>query len=265
MKPQRIVSLCPSNTEILFALGLGDRVVGADDHSDYPPQIEKLPKVGPDLKIKIERVKALEPDLVVASLTVPGMERNIENLQKSNLPYIVLNPKSIGEALDNMLMLGEVTGAEKEAEELVAGLKSRIEFIKAQAEKAERKPKLYWEWWPKPLISAGRPSWVNEMSEIVGGVNIFSQVDKTSFVVDEAEIIEGDPEVLLICWCGNHMQRKMRREKILERESWKDISGVKTGRIHCIPESLFGRPGPRLVDGLEMLAQIVHPEIFSTI
>ena len=92
MKPKRIVSLCPSNTEILFALGLVESIVGVDSHSDYPTQVKELPRVGPDLRINMEKVKALEPDLVVASLTVPGMERNIQALEKTKLPYIILNP-----------------------------------------------------------------------------------------------------------------------------------------------------------------------------
>src|ERR1700756_5611896 len=119
MKPERIISLCPSNTEILFALGLGDCIVGVDSHSDYPPQVKELPKVGPDLRINMEKVKALKPDLIVASLTVPGMERNIEALEEMKLSYIVLNPQSIKGTLEDILMVGKITGALKEEHTLV--------------------------------------------------------------------------------------------------------------------------------------------------
>jgi iron complex transport system substrate-binding protein len=263
MRPERIVSLCPSNTEILFALGLGERVVGVDSHSDYPPEVKKLSKVGPDLRINMEKVKALEPDLVVASLTVPGMERNIEALERTQLPYVVLNPQSIGETLDGILTLGETTGVLKEAHTLVEKINHAIESIKSEIEKAQYKPKLYWEWWPKPLIAACRFSWVNDMSEIVGGRNVFSHIEKTSSIVEDSEILNLDPDIALICWCGDKMQKRMSEDKIFTRQGWGSIKAIKDKRAYCIPECLFGRPGPRIIDGLEMLSRIIHPEIFG--
>ncbi len=263
MKPKRIVSLCPSNTEILFALGLEDRVVGVDSHSDYPPDVKKLPRVGPDLRINTEKVKALEPDLVVASLTVPGMERNIEALERMKLPYVVLNPRSIGETLESILTLGEITGALKEAYTLVEKINHTIESIKSEAEKVQYKPRLYWEWWPKPLIAACRLSWVNDMSEIAGGINVFSHIERTSSVVEDSEILNQNPDIALICWCGDKMQKRMSEDKILTRHGWEDIRAIRDKRVYCIPECLFGRPGPRIIYGLEMLSRIVHPEIFG--
>jgi iron complex transport system substrate-binding protein len=258
-----MVSLCPSNTEILFALGLGNCIVGVDSHSDYPPQVKDLPKVGPDLRINMEKVKALEPDLIVASLTVPGMERNIEALKEMKLPYIVLNPQSIKETLEDVLMVGEIIGALKEAHILVEKIRHTIESIKSGAEKAKYKPRLYWEWWPKPLIAACRLSWVNDMSEIVSGFNIFSHIEKTSSIVEDSEILNQDPDILLICWCGDKMQKRMSKDKILSRHGWESLKSIKEKNVYCIPESLFGRPGPRITDGLKLLSQIVHPEIFG--
>ncbi len=136
MKPELIVSLCPSNTEILFDLGLDGRIVGVDSHSDYPPKVKVLPKVGPDLRINMEKVKALEPDLVVASLTVPGMERNIEALEKTKLPYIILNPHNIEETIENILMLGEITDTLGEAQRLVDEIKNTVNSIKLQVQKS---------------------------------------------------------------------------------------------------------------------------------
>src|SRR3972149_4191290 len=129
MKPKRIVSLCPSNTEILFALGLVESIVGVDSHSDYPTQVKELPRVGTDLRINMEKVKALEPDLVVAPLTVPGMERNIEALEKTKLSYIILNPHNIEEIIENILMLGEITNTLEEAQRLVDEKKKRVYFV----------------------------------------------------------------------------------------------------------------------------------------
>ncbi len=263
MEPRRIVSLCPSNTEILFALGLEGRVVGVDSHSDYPPEAKRLPRVGPDLRINMEKVKALEPDLVVASLTVPGMERNIEALERMELPYIVLNPHSIGEMLDDILILGEITRTLKEAQTIIEKINYTIESIRSKVEKTCYRPRLYWEWWPKPLIAACRLSWVNDMSEIAGGLNVFSYIEKTSSIVEESEVFKQDPDIALICWCGDKMQKRMSEDKILTRHGWKVIKAIRDKRVYCIPECLFGRPGPRIIDGLEMLSQIIHPEIFG--
>lgn len=263
MKPERIVSLCPSNTEILFALGLEERIVGVDSHSDYPQEVTKLPKVGPDLRINMEKVKALDPDLIVASLTVPGMERNIEALERMKLPYVVLNPQSIQETLDDILTLGEITKVLKEAHTLVEKINHTIESIKSETEKAQYRPRLYWEWWPKPLTAACRLSWVNDMSEISGGLNIFSHIERASSIVADSEILNQDPDIVLICWWGDKMQKRMREDKILTWDGWESIKAIRDKRVYCIPECLFGRPGPRIVDGLEMLSRIIHPEIFG--
>lgn len=263
MKPERIVSLCPSNTEILFAIGAGESIVGVDSYSDYPPEVRNLPRVGPDLRVSIEKIKALEPDLVVASLTVPGMERNVEGLKEANLPLIVLNPTSIEETLKDILTLGKITETVEKAQSLVDEIKYTINSIKSKAEKAQYIPKLYWEWWPKPLIAACRHSWVTDMSEIVGGFNVFSYIEKTSSIVEDSDIIRQDPDILLICWCGERMQEKMSEDEIIGRPGWEKINGIRENKVHCVPEPLFGRPGPRIVDGLQMLSQIVHPEIFG--
>ena len=263
MLPKRIVSLCPSNTEILFALGAEDMVVGVDSYSDYPPQVEDLPRVGPDLRVSIEKIKGLNPDLVIASLTVPGMERNIEALKRENLPYIVLNPVSIEETLEDIKTLGRITSREDRAEDLVNEIKDVIKSIGSIGKELRYKPKLYWEWWPKPFIAACRYSWVNDMSEIVGGVNIFSDIEKTSAEIHEAEIIKRNPDILLICWCGEKMQNKMSEEQILGRGGWDRIKGITEKRVHCVPESLFGRPGPRIKEGLIMLSKIVNPDLVS--
>jgi len=219
----------------------------------------------------MEKVKALEPDLVVASLTVPGMERNIEALEKTKLSYIILNPHNIEEIIENILMLGEITNTLEEAQRLVDEIKNTVNSIKLQVQKIQYRLKLYWEWWPKPIITACRHSWVNDMSEIVGGMNIFSNIEKTSSIVEDSDILSLDPDILLICWCGEKMQNKMSIDKILTRPGWENIKAIKEKRVYCVPESLFGRPGPRIIDGLKLLSQIVHrsteaherPEIFG--
>lgn len=259
---QRIVSLACSNTEILFALGLGSRVVGVDDWSDFPPSVMDLPRVGPDLKIDMAKVAALQPDLVVASLSVPGMERNLPSLEALGVPYLVLEPKSFDDIFKDIRLVGEATGVPEVAQRLVAELHTQIEAVKMQAQKATDRPTLYWEWWPKPLISPGRQSWLVQMCELAGAHLLFKDVEATSFVVRESQVFEADPDCLMLCWCGM-LQKKMDVKKVVERPGWDRLQAVKAGRIHCFPEALYGRPGPRLVEGLERLAPVVHPELFE--
>ena len=259
--PQRIVSLTCSNTEILFALGLGAQVVGVDDWSDFPREVKALPRVGPDLKIDMAKVAALEPDLVLASLSVPGMERNLPGLERLGVPFLVLEPKSLDDVFKDIETISAATGVSESGRRLIADLQARIDAVRARAREAIDRPTLYWEWWPKPLISPGRLSWILQMSELAAADLLFKDVEATSFVVQESQVCERDPDFVMLCWCGT-LQEKMNVSKVGERPGWERLRAVKQGRIHCFPEDLFGRLGSCLVEGLERLARVVHPELF---
>jgi iron complex transport system substrate-binding protein len=254
------VSLTCSNTEILFALGLGDRVVGVDDWSDFPLEVTILPRVGPDLKIDMNKVAALKPDLVLASLSVPGMERNLPGLERLGVPFLVLEPKSLDDLFKDIEAIGAATGACEAGRRLILDLRARIEAVRTRTCGAAGRPTLYWEWWPKPLISPGRWSWMVQISGLAGADLLFRDVEAASFVVQESQVCEGDPDFVMLCWCGT-LQEKMNVSKVRERPGWERLRAVKQGRVHCFPEDLFGRPGPRLVEGLERLVSVVHPEV----
>jgi iron complex transport system substrate-binding protein len=251
----RLVSLCPSNTEILFGLGLGPEVVAVDDWSDWPDAVIDLPRVGPDLRVEMDRVVAARPDLVLASLSVPGMERNVDALRARGIPHLVLDPHSLEDVLSDMVTVGEACGARAAAGRAIAGATARIEKIRARG---RGRPRLgmYWEWWPKPLIAAGRRSWVHEMSEIVGCANVCADLDRPSAPLRPEDIIARDPELLMICWCGT-LQRLQDPSRVASRAGWDRIRGVRSGAVYCVPEQLFGRPSQRLLDGLDMLDEIV--------
>ncbi len=260
--PHRIVSLTCSNTEILFALGLGPRLVGVDNWSDFPPEVKRLPRVGPDLQIDMGKVAALRPDLVLASLSVPGMERNLPGLERLGVPFLVLHPTSLDDVFKDIELISEATGVLEAGRRLTADLRDRIAAVRARTREASRRPTLYWEWWPKPLISPGRQSWVVQMSELVAADLLFKEVDATSFVVDESQVFEHDPDHVVLCWCGT-LQHTMSATRVADRPGWNSLQAVRTGRVHCLPEDLYGRPGPRLAEGLDRLARVVHPELFA--
>jgi iron complex transport system substrate-binding protein len=258
----RLISICPSNTEILHALGLLKHLVAIDDYSDWPvEETAQLPHLGPDLNIDIDRLESFKPDLVLASLSVPGMEKNIERLQERNIPYIVLNPKTIHDIYQDIFLVGQHTGTADKARELVASLQERERIVRQKAALRSMTPRLYWEWWPRPFISPAGGNWLTPISELAGGVNIFTEHSGDS-VIDETgeKVIQGRPDFILAAWTGVP-SKHVDPEKIRTREGWEHIPAVLHNRIYVLEEGLYCRPSPRLFDGLEELVQLLHPDV----
>ena len=253
----RVVSLAASNTEIVCALGLGDRLVGVDDFSDFPPRIRRLPRVGPDLHIDAERVAALQPDLILASRSVPGMERNLAPLDDRGLRYEVMPSDGLAGMERAIHRVGTLLGAETRAAALVDALRARMARVRERV--AGRPPvPTYWEWWPRPPITAGGTSWITEMLELAGGRNVFADLPAESRAVTAAEVAERAPGAAVLCWCG---ARKRPDPRLLAtRPGWELLPAVRAGRLHAVLEPHFGRPGPRLAEGVELLAALLHPE-----
>lgn len=259
--PQRIVSLAASNTEIVCALGLTDRLVGVDDFSDVPLEVQRLPRVGRDLAIDAARVAALEPDLVLASLSVPGMERNIPPLEAAGLPFIVIRPRGWAGLWADIRAVATACGVSDRAEALIGHLTARAEAVGAALRNAAARPRVYWEWWPRPPITAGGPSWMTDMLRLAGGENCFGDLEAESGPVGLEDLRARRPDLIVLCWCG---ARKLADPSLVARRpGWGDLPAVQSGRVHAVLEPRFGRPGPRLVDGLEELARLLHPERFG--
>ncbi|MCF8563493.1 cobalamin-binding protein [Alicyclobacillus tolerans] len=260
----RIASLCPSNTELVFALGAGRFLVGIDNYSDYPPElVQELPKLGPDLHIDMERLAALKPDLTVASLSVPGMERVVEELKQTGLNYIVLSPHDLNGIFDDLRTLGqELTGfiPPNRTHEVISGLKERVDTVFAATQNLQAKPKLYWEWWPKPVFSPAKQNWLTEISHLAGATNIFFEMPGHQVQDDGTQVIAANPDYLLAVWTGVP-QHKVALQKILARTTWSETPAFQKKQIYILPEGLYCRPSPRLVDGLEQLTALIHPEI----
>jgi iron complex transport system substrate-binding protein len=256
----RIVSLCPSNTELLVALGLWDDVVGVDDDSDWPPAVNTKPRVGRDLNIDAEKVAALQPDLVVASLSVPGMERNIEELERLGLPYIVLNPQHIDEIADNFRLLGSACGVPARGQEEADKFLRKLETIASRTTHVTYRPTLYWEWWPNPVYTPGRDNWLTDISRLAGGENLFAEVPTDNVKTDHASVAAKDPDFVLIVWCGVPVE-KIKKEKITGRPEWDQMSAVRNNRVHILQEGYYCRPSQRLLTGLEALVNLIHPEL----
>lgn len=248
----RIVSLCPSNTEILCALGFSESLVGLDRSSDWPPQIRGLPRVGPDLEVDVERVAELRPDLVFSSLSVPGMEQNLARLDSAGIPQVVVDARSLEQVYSSILLVGRVLGVAESAHRLIAELRARLAAVEARAALLPRRPKVFLEWWPRPVIVPGRDCWTTEMIRLAGGESLFADLALRSTPVENDRVLERPPDLMLTCWCGVPHD-KQRPEKMAERPGWDALEAVQNRRMYAAEECYFGRPGPRVVEGVEWL------------
>lgn len=256
----RIVSLCPSNTEIVEYLGLSDQLIGVDDYSDWPDSIRMLPRLGPDLSINMDKVEELQPDIVLASLSVPGMEKNVEELKQRHIPHIILNPQSLSDIKEDLIMTGKALNEPERGLQAANTFQATIEAIKeAAGNKLEKPPALYWEWWPKPVFTPGKINWLTEISELVGAANLFKDVELASVQTDWQDVAERDPDYICLAWVGVRTE-KVKPELLLKRPGWAELRAVKQGNIFVLEEELFCRPSPRLLVGAEKLLTLLNSE-----
>ncbi|MDW8018385.1 MAG: cobalamin-binding protein [Thermus sp.] len=248
----RLVSLACSNTEIVWALGALDWLVGVDDHSDFPPEVARLPRVGPDLAVDLDRVEALRPDLVLASLSVPGMERVVEGLRARGIPHLVLDPETLEDVYSNIRQVARALGLEARGEEVVRGMQQRLAQARAGLPSWPRPPRVMVEWWPRPVIAAGGQSWVTGLLLALGAENAFAHLPHRSRPLTPEEVETARPDVILVSWCG---ARRLRPEVVLRRGL--GVPAVRWGQVYPLEEAYLGRPGPRLAEGAERLAGIL--------
>lgn len=253
----RIASLTCSNTEIVCALGRGSWLVGVDDHSDHPAEeLSGIPRLGPDLGIDVERLAALAPDLVLASLTVPGHERVVAAVEAAGLPWIAPAPERLADIGRDILEIGARLDAGNRAEELVREMRRELARVSDSRAGRPGVPVLV-EWWPKPVIVPGRRSWVSDLLEIAGAVNPFADRVAKSLPVEASEVLAAAVRAIAISWCGVE-ERNYRRERVLSRPGWSEVPAVRDGIIEPISEAFLGRPGPRVVEGARRLAALVE-------
>ncbi|SFX51668.1 iron complex transport system substrate-binding protein [Thermoactinomyces sp. DSM 45891] len=258
----RIVSICPSNTEILHYLGAKDLLVGVDDFSDFPPDYADLPRLGPDLSIHMDLVEELQPDLVIASLSVPGMEKNIKQLEERGIPHITLNPKSWNNILEDVLLVGSYIGRLPEAEKLVAHLTQTVEMIRKHMSTSQSIPRIYWEWWPKPVFTPGQGNWLTEVCELVGAYNIFADYLQESVQTNWLEVVKRNPDLVMVAWTGIEKHR-IKKDMFTTRPDWQNTPLADPNLIQICDEGWFCRPSPRLLVGIKHLAHLLAPSRFE--
>ncbi len=251
----RVVSLTCSNTEIVCALGCSDRLIGVDDHSDFPEDVvSALPRMGPDLDIVIERVVALKPDLVLASLTVPGHERVVAAVHQAGLEYIAPEPTSIADIYRDIKEIAGILGVPERGIELVASMRAELDGPTRPPKDA---PLVLVQWWPKPSIAPGRLSWTTELVHLAGGLNPIGSDDVKSRVLEDTEVAALAPDAIVVSWCGVHPD-KYRPDVVYSNPALRDVPAVRNRDVFCVPEAFLGRPGPRVVEGYRALCDVVQ-------
>ena len=256
--PRRIVSVAPNVTEILFTLGLGDRLVGVSTYCQYPPEALKIEKVGGYINPSLEKIVALRPDLVVG-IAEGDLRTFVDRLAALKIPVYIANPRDALEVLTSIRKIGEITFAQEPAGKIVRSMEEKIRRIQDRVQGRPR-PRVLHILDFNPLISAGKGTFVDDLIRLGGGRNVAETATGKYPRFSMEEVLVQDPEVILLA------SMKSQDPLVKQRrwwERWKAISAVKQGRIYVLDSDLIHRPSPRMVEGLEQVAKAIHPEVFK--
>lgn len=259
--PQRILSLAPSTTEIAFALGLGKRVIAVDSLSDFPADTKDLPKIK-TYPLNFEQVANFKPDLVLAA----GVQSPDEIKKLADLKLTVLVVGSVNATFDNVMddivLVGKATGTDAQAKSVVDGMKQKLDAVKAKVATAKTKPRVYWELDatdPAKPYTPGPGSFIDDMITLAGGANVAASAKSAYTQINAEEVIAANPEIIIL----SDAAYGISVESVKARKGWSVIAAIKGDKTFPIDDNLVSRPGPRIVDGLEAAARLIHPELFK--
>ncbi|MFQ5483714.1 MAG: ABC transporter substrate-binding protein [Desulfobacterales bacterium] len=256
--PQRIVAMAPSITEIIFALGQEHRLKGVTRFSDFPQGALLLPKVGSYVHLDLERIVALKPDLCLAVKDGNPIEV-IQRLESLKIPVYAVNPKNFTSVMQTIVKIGELLHTAGKANRLVGSMNDRIQRVKSLVAKTTHRPKVFFQIGINPIVAVGTDTYNHELIVLAGGKNL-SEGPILYPRFSREQILGLSPDIFIIT--------SMAREKVFDEikadwAKWPDIPAVRNDRIFVVDSNLFDRPSPRLVDGLEVLVKLIHPELFE--
>jgi iron complex transport system substrate-binding protein len=264
--PERIVSLAPSNTQVLFAVGAGDKVVGVTDFDHYPYNFTawieagNMSSIGNYYQPAVEPIVALNPDLVLAAL---GSIDAAEQLRTLGYNVLTLNPVDLDSVMENVMIVGKVTNHEAEAANVVSDMQARIDAVIDGVKQATTRPTVYHEIWSDPYMSVGKDTFVDNAIKLAGGQNIFENATDDYPIVSSEAIIEQNPDIVIFPTQMGIESFWGDFETVTARPGWSSINAVKNDQMYAVNGDIIDEPGPRQVDSLEILAKIIHPEIFG--
>lgn len=256
--PQRIVAMAPSITEIIFALGQEHRLKGVTRFSDFPPDALLLPKVGSYIHLDLEKIVALKPDLCLAVKDGNPIEV-IQRLESLKIPVYAVDPINFTSVTQAIVKIGELLNATGKANRLVRSMNSRIQHVKSLVAKTTHRPRVFFQIGINPIVAVGTRTFIHELIVLAGGRNLSEgPIPYPRF--SREQILGLSPEIFIIT--------SMAREKMFDKikadwGKWPDIPAVRSNRMFVVDSNLFDRPTPRLVDGLEVLVKLIHPELFE--
>ena len=253
---QRIISLAPSNTEIIYGLKADDSLVAVTRYCDFPDEAKAKPRIGGWLDINDELVKGYKPDLLLTSTFVQN--KITGRYKKNKMNIVAVMPTTLKGVFDSVIKIGKLIGKEKAALKLVQSIKNEIHKIKNRLKNTKNKPRVYVEEWHKPPTISG--NWVPTLVKMAHGDYGLIKAGVHSREVTTEQIQNYDPEIIIISICG--MNDKAPKEWVTKRKGWEKLYAVKNDKVYVFDDSWLNRPGPRLVVGLENLAKVIHPECF---
>ncbi|HEX7976767.1 MAG TPA: helical backbone metal receptor [Anaerolineales bacterium] len=260
---QRVVSLAPSNTEILFAIGAGPQTIGRDDFSDYPADAAKLPSIGGNMgKYNNEAILSLKPDLVLASqLNTAEQVKGMEDLGLK--VYLLPNPNDLDGMYQNLMTVAKLTGHEAETDKLVQSLKDRVTAVTQKTLPLSTLPTVFYELDstnPNAPYTSGPGTFIDRLIKMAGGINVGSKLKDAYAEISLEQLVVENPNIILL---GDFTWGGVKPEDVAKRSGWEKLKAVVDNKVYTFDDNLVSRPGPRLVDGLEALAKLLHPEQFK--
>ena len=262
--PETIISLAPSNTEILYALGLEDKLVGVTEYCNYPEAAQDKPKIGGFSTVDIEIVVEIQPDLILAA----NIHRDevIPALERLGLTVLALDPKTPDEVLEAITLVGRCTGSEDEASLLVTEMGNRIKAVTDETDNLTpaQRLRVFYVTWHDPLMTVGSEVLHNELIQLAGGTNIFQDLTGNYPKISLEAVIEANPQVI-ITGVGMGTGGDLPFQFVSTEPRLEDVDARINNRVYAIATDLIGRSGPRTVDALEQLAEMIHPEIFGEV
>lgn len=255
--PKRVVSLAPSITEIVFAVDRGGRLVGVTQFSDYPKAAESVTSVGSYVYLDLEKIVSLKPDLCLA--IKDGNPRAIvDRLGEIGIPVYAVNPRGLDSVMAAISEIGKLLNAGQEAKALVSRMRSQLAAIDKRVATVSRRPRVFFQIGVNPIVSAGSDTFIHELIVRAGGRNIAGHM-KGYPRFSKEEVIAEAPDLIIV----TSMARKKTFSQVMaDWRQWTDIPAVKNNRIHLVDSDVFDRPSPRLVEALEKLVRLIHPELF---
>jgi iron complex transport system substrate-binding protein len=258
--PQRIISLSPNTTEIIYALGVEDRLVGVTTYCNYPEGALDKPKVSEYSNIDMEKVVAANPDLILAS-TIHKSDA-IPAFEKLGIAVLTIEPETLDGTIKDIELLGRICSKTQEAGVLASGLKERIQAITAKTSQLaeNQKPRVFFLTWHDPLWTVGSSTVIDELITKAGGANIASDL-KGHSQIDLESVIERNPQIIFVMSSMGDQDTSFNY--IREEPRFQTTEAMKNAQVYKVDSDIFGRMTPRLVDGLETMAKLIHPEIFK--